>query len=394
VVQVLAIEHGPLSLAEALIRCPSVTPQEAGALDLLERVLGGQGFACTRLPFGDSATESVDNLFARFGAEGPHLCFAGHTDVVPPGDEAHWRHSPFAAAIEDGRLYGRGAVDMKGAVACFVSAALNYIRDKGDHSAGSISLLITGDEEGPAVNGTIKVLEWMSGNGQIPDHALVGEPTNPSALGQEIKIGRRGSLTGRLTVIGRQGHVAYPALARNPITGLLRALAAVIDEPLDDGTPHFEPSNIEVTTVDVANPAENVIPARASARFNVRYNDRFEADGLRALIAERIGQALAGTGLSHDLGFTNSSAAFLTEPGPLAECMLGAVRDVTGAEARLTTSGGTSDARFIKDHCPVIEFGLVNATIHQVDENTTLADLERLSEIYRRFIARYFETFD
>ncbi len=386
-----------LSLAKALITCPSVTPAEGGALTLLEKVLGEAGFTCERLVFEEAGTPAVDNLFARFGSGTPHLCFAGHTDVVPPGDEALWRHPPFAPTIADGRLHGRGAVDMKGAIACFVAAALAYLEAKGNKGkqsaagfAGSISLLITGDEEGPAINGTRKVLAWMAAHGHVPDDCIVGEPTNPSALGEEIKIGRRGSLSGTLTIKGVQGHVAYPEAARNPIPGLMRALAALDAEPLDAGSEHFAPSNLEITSIDVGNRAENVIPAEATARFNVRFNDHHDADGLAALLRIRVAAALEGSGLGHALTFGPASPAFLTEPGPLAAHMRRAIEQVTGRTPRLTTSGGTSDARFIKDYCPVIEFGLVNATIHQVDENTALDDLEKLTAIYRRFLEHYF----
>ena len=383
----------PVDLAARLIRCPSVTPLEGGAITLLEAELGALGFACHRLPFSEDGTPDVDNLFARLGAGGPHLCFAGHTDVVPPGDEALWTYPPFAAQVADGMLYGRGATDMKGGVACFVAAALAFAAENNGAVPGSISLLITGDEEGPAINGTVKVLDWMARNGEVPDHCLVGEPSNPRALGDMMKIGRRGSLHGHLTVRGTQGHVAYPSLTNNPISGLVKALDRLLSEPLDAGTGHFEPSNLEVTTVDVGNPADNVVPAEARARFNVRFNDAHTGGSLRRLLSDRVAGALDGTGLTHDLAFNQTGDCFLTAPGDLVSTLSDAVRAVTGRTPELSTGGGTSDARFIKEHCPVIEFGLVNATIHQVDERTSLADLETLTEIYQRFIARYFEVF-
>ena len=328
------------------------------------------------------------------GSGRPHLCFAGHTDVVPPGDEARWRHPPFAARVEDGVLYGRGASDMKGGIASFVAAALDFVQAKGDGFRGSISFLITGDEEGPRINGTPKVLDWMAENGEQPDHALVGEPTNAKRLGEAIKIGRRGSLNGRLKVRGTQGHVAYPHLANNPAKGLIGALAALYAAPLDYGSEHFSPSNFEVTSIDVGNPATNVIPARASAMFNIRYNDRHSPASLQARVGAAVEKALADSGLDFELRFEPPSHTFLTEPGPLDQAVARAVREVTGLTPKLDTDGGTSDARFIKDLCPVVEFGLLNETIHKVDENVRLADLEQLTAIYRRFIDLYFETFD
>jgi len=384
-----------LSIAQALIRCRSVTPDEGGALDTLQALLGAAGFTCHRLPFSDADTPDVDNLFARIGSGGPHLCFAGHTDVVPPGDEAAWKHPPFAAAIEHGVLYGRGACDMKGGIASFAAAALRYVNDENGSVPGSISFLITGDEEGPAVNGTVKVLEWMDANGHTPDHCIVGEPTCPKQLGDMIKIGRRGSLNGVLTVIGKQGHVAYPQLANNPVSGLVSVISAFLAEPLDAGNVNFGPSNLEVTSIETASNAVNVIPAKASAKFNIRFNSEQTAEDLKDLLRGQAAQSLDGTGLDYDLTFASPHAdSFVTAPGPLIDLMVASVQEVTGNTPELSTSGGTSDARFIKDHCPVIEFGHVNDTIHQRDERVKTADLDMLGDIYFDFVRRYFMAFD
>jgi succinyl-diaminopimelate desuccinylase len=387
---VTRIEERAVELARALIRCRSVTPEDAGAIELLDVVLGKAGAHCHRLTFADTDTPKIENLYARIGDGAPHLCFAGHTDVVPPGDESLWHHPPFGAAIEDGVLYGRGASDMKGAIAAFVAAALDFIAAKGADFDGSISFLITGDEEGPAINGTRKVLDWMRAKNERPDHCLVGEPTNATTLGETIKIGRRGSLNGRLTVTGVQGHVAYPHLAANPVKGLIRVLDRFYDEPLDHGTAHFSPSNLEVTSIDVGNEAVNVIPAKAEARFNIRFNDRHEAKALETLLRQKTAQALEGSNLGFTLLFEPPSQAFITAPGPLDAMLSEAVRDVTGLMPSLSTDGGTSDARFIKDLCPVVEFGLLTASIHKIDENVAVADLTRLTAIYRHFLELYF----
>lgn len=382
-----------LSIAKALIRCPSVTPQEGGALNYLVSVLEPAGFLCQRLPFSDQDTPDVDNLFARVGSKRPHLCFAGHTDVVPAGDEAAWTHPPFAAEVDNGWLYGRGAVDMKGGIACFTAATLSYLADNGGQIPGSISFLITNDEEGPAINGTAKVLEWMAREGHTPDHCVVGEPSSRQAIGDEIKIGRRGSMNGELTVTGRSGHAAYPQLAANPIPGLMSALGAFLAKPLDSGNDNFAPSNLEVTAVDTGNAAVNVIPAAITAKFNIRFNNEQTVAGLKELLRAQARDALADTGLDFDLTFSPSGDAFVTAPGPLIEVMADAVKAATGKVPTLSTGGGTSDARFIKDYCPVIEFGLVNKTIHQTDERTSLADLETLTAIYKDFVGRYFAAF-
>lgn len=379
-----------LAIARELIVCPSVTPAEAGALDALQARLEAAGFACTRLPFGGGDTDRVDNLFARIGSGPPHLSFAGHTDVVPPGDEGAWTHPPFAAAVDKGCLWGRGAVDMKGGIACFAAAAFDLLRARSEPLPGSLSFLITGDEEADAVNGTVKVLEWMAANGQVPDHCIVGEPTNPAQLGDALKIGRRGSLTALFTIDGRQGHTAYPHIADNPVPKLVRLLDRLASRTLDQGTVHFEPSNLEITTIDVGNPAGNVIPGGARARINIRFNDAHSGAELKAWIAREAAEVEATMGGTVQIDYAPQSDCFITEPGRLTDLMADAVHAVTGRTPELSTSGGTSDARFIKDYCPVIEFGLVNATIHQVDEHVPLADLEQLTAIYRRFLETYF----
>jgi succinyl-diaminopimelate desuccinylase len=377
----------PVAIARDLLRCPSVTPAEGGALAYLETVLARAGFAVHRTTFAEPGTAPVENLFARIGDARPNLLFAGHTDVVPVGDEASWHHPPFAGETAGGMLYGRGAVDMKGGIACFVAAALDYLAVR--RPKGSISLLITGDEEGVAVNGTVKVLQWAAERGESFDHCLLGEPSNAAAVGDTIKIGRRGSLNGTLVVTGRQGHVAYPQLAENPIRGLL-ALMTALQAPLDEGSANFDPSNLEFTSVDVGNATVNLIPAEARARFNIRFNDRHSQTALKALI-ERRAQAAASGRVRHAFEWQPSNAdAFLTRPGPFVDLVRAAIADVTGRTPALSTTGGTSDARFIKNYCPVLEFGLVGATMHQVDERTAISDLATLTAIYRRILERYF----
>ena len=384
------LDRSPLALAQSLIRCPSVTPEEGGALAWLAGILAGAGFRVERPRFSEPGTPDIDNLYARIGTKAPCLLFAGHTDVVPPGDVARWRHGPFAGTVENGVLYGRGAVDMKGGIACMLAAVLDYLDVAGPDLPGSIGFLITGDEEGPAINGTVKLLEWARARGERFDHCLLGEPTNPDVLGDMIKIGRRGSLTGRLTVQGRQGHVAYPDLAENPIPGLLRLAAALLAAPLDAGTQHFDASNLEFTTLDVGNTATNVIPAEARGTFNVRFNDRWTAETLGAEIRARL-DAAAGRSVRYSLELLPSnSPAFLTEPDAFTELVAGAIATETGRRPVLSTTGGTSDARFIKEACPVIEFGLVGQTMHQTDECVPVADLNRLTAIYTRVLAAYF----
>jgi succinyl-diaminopimelate desuccinylase len=377
----------PVSLAQALIRCPSVTPVEAGALDLLEHSLARLGFRCWRLPFQAPGTDRVDNLYARWGeGAGKALAFAGHSDVVPAGDTGAWRGSPFAAEIRDGRLWGRGAADMKAAIACFAGAADRFLVRRGKNFDGRIALLITGDEEGPAVNGTKPMLAWMKEHGERLDACIVGEPTNPEELGQMVKIGRRGSLTGRLIVHGVQGHSAYPQLADNPIHRLIAMLGRLTSEPLDQGTAHFQPSTLQVTSIDVGNPASNVIPAAARAVFNIRFNDAHTGSSLRCWLDER----LAGDEARYDLEVRVSGEAFLTPPGPFSDLICRAVEAATGRRPELSTTGGTSDARFIKDYCPVAEFGMVGQTMHKVDEHVSLADIDRLSRVYEGILDAYF----
>ncbi|MFZ4807976.1 MAG: succinyl-diaminopimelate desuccinylase [Hyphomicrobiaceae bacterium] len=378
----------PTALAAALIRCPSVTPNEAGALTLLADVLAANGYTCHRAPFSEPGTPDVDNLYARIGSDGPNLCFAGHTDVVPPGDDKAWTHPPFGAVAADGLLYGRGAVDMKGAIACFVAAAIRVERRGGRR--GAISFLITGDEEGPSINGTMKVLPWLVARGERLDACVVGEPSNPKALGDEIKIGRRGSLNAELIVHGKQGHAAYPHLADNPVPKLARVIDRLSSIPLDHGTEHFERSSLQVTVISVPNTATNVIPAEARARFNVRYNDLWNRPKVEAWVHQHCTDAAAEVGARFGLSFSGTGDVFRTEPGPLVDTMVDAVRTVTGRTPALTTGGGTSDARFIQAFCPVIEFGLVNETIHQVNERVAVADLLMLTRIYERFIEGYF----
>lgn len=382
-----------LDIAQGLIRCRSVTPDEGGALTYLQDILEGAGFECHRLIFSDEDTPDVDNLFARLGTGAPHLCFAGHTDVVPPGDEADWTHPPFAAEIVDGWLFGRGSADMKGNIACFVESTLAHLNAGKSQLDGSISFLITGDEEGPAVNGTRKVLEWMKENGHNPDHCIVGEPSASEFVGDTVRIGRRGSLSGHVTVTGVQGHTAYPELANNPVPGMLKVLSSFLEEPLDEGTPHFSPSDLQIATIDAGNPATNVIPARLSATFNIRFNANHTAESLMEILGNKTTLALEGTGLEHQISFLPSSPCFVTEPGPLVDLMTEAAKNETGKMPVLSTGGGTSDARFAKDYCPVIEFGLVNKTIHQVDERIEVKDLETLTRLYRDFIERYFSAF-
>ncbi|MFG1461656.1 succinyl-diaminopimelate desuccinylase [Xanthobacter sp. DSM 24535] len=385
--QAMSSGTDPLGLAQALLRAPSVTPHAEGAVALVAQILDAAGYEVTLLPF-DSAGVPIANLYARIGTGSPNLCFAGHVDVVPPGDEASWRHPPFGAEVVDGQLFGRGAVDMKGAVAAALAAALRH----GAPKTGAISFLITGDEEGPALDGTVKVVEWLKARGERVDHCILGEPTNPSALGDAVKIGRRGSLSGVIHVHGRQGHVAYPHLADNPVPRLVRLLTALTAQPLDAGSAHFPPSNLEIVSVDVGNAAFNVIPAEAQAKFNVRFNDQFTLDSLKAEIMRRLASA-HGTG-SYEVTFrAGASQSFLTAPGPFVELICAAIAEVTGRVPEHSTSGGTSDARFIKDICPVVEFGLVGRTMHAVDESTLVSDLEDLTRIYERMIARYFAAF-
>lgn len=373
-----------MELARDLIRCPSVTPEDAGALGVLQAVLEDLGFACHRLTFSDEDTPDIDNLYARRGDSRPNFCFAGHTDVVPLGNPDAWSVDPFGGEIIDDVLYGRGATDMKSAIAAFVEA-ISRVVSNGD-VGGSISLLITGDEEGPAINGTKKVLDWMADQGEIIDVCLVGEPTNPNKLGDMVKIGRRGSLTGKLTVTGVQGHTAYPHLADNPMSRLVKMLDAIASFELDRGTDHFQPSNLQLTTIDTGNPASNVIPASASAGFNLRFNDLHTGDSLTSWLHEQC-DAVGG---QYELDIRVSGEAFLTPPGDFSALIAKSVEQATGLSPELSTSGGTSDARFIKDFCPVAEFGLVGQTMHKVDERIAVADIRNLTDIYTSILTGYF----
>jgi succinyl-diaminopimelate desuccinylase len=379
-----------LSIVRDLVRCPSVTPADAGALGVLERLLGDAGFAVHRVTFSEPGAADIDNLYARIGTEAPHIVFAGHTDVVPPGDEAAWTLAPFAGEVKDVMLYGRGTVDMKGGIACSVAAVLAYLAANGGKPKGSISFLITGDEEDIAVNGTIKLLKWAAERGEKFDHCVLGEPSNVAELGDCIKVGRRGSLSGTLIVEGTQGHVAYPDRASNPLPDISALITAIDGEPLDHGNAHFQPSNLEFVSIDVGNRAWNVIPAQAKARFNIRYNDHHTQDSLKELVETRATKA-AGNRIRQRIEWEPSNSnVFITKPGPFTDLVVEAIHEVTGRKPDLNTGGGTSDARFISHYCPVLEFGLVGQTMHQVDERVAVNDLERLSKIYRGVLDRYF----
>lgn len=380
----------PVSILRDLVRCPSITPADAGALGVIERLLKDAGFTVERITFSEPGTPDIDNLYARIGTEAPHLMFAGHTDVVPPGDEAAWTLGPFSGDVKDGVIYGRGTVDMKGGIACSLAAVLDYLGANGGKPKGSISFLITGDEEDVAINGTIKLLKWAKAKGETFDHCILGEPSNVEELGDCIKVGRRGSLSGTLTVDGTQGHVAYPHRAANPLPDIATLVATLDGEPLDNGNAHFQPSNLEFVSIDVGNKAWNVIPAQARARFNIRYNDHHTEASLKELVEARATKA-AGNRIRQHIEWEPSNAnVFITKPGPFTEIMVAAIHEVTGRKPDLNTGGGTSDARFISHYCPVLEFGLVGQTMHQIDERVPLNDLERLTKIYRGALDRYF----
>jgi succinyl-diaminopimelate desuccinylase len=378
--------HDPVALAQALIRCPSVTPEDAGALGVLEAALIPLGFRCERLRFQAPGTPAIENLYARLGDEAPNFCFAGHTDVVPPGDRAQWRFDPFAAYIHDGILYGRGAADMKSAVAAFVVAAARM----GKPPRGSISLLITGDEEGPAVNGTKAALDRLTEKGEHIDHCLVGEPTSLARVGDTIKIGRRGSMRVEIAVRGVQGHTAYPQNALNPIPILAALVTRLAAEPLDSGNPHFEPSTLVFTTFDVGNTATNVSPAEARAACNIRFNDLHTPDSLRNRIERNAADVAREMGGEVAITTHVSGVAFITEPGAFTELLAQAIEGVTGVQPVYSTGGGTSDARFIRLYCPVAEVGLPGATMHKANECVSLADMGRLVDVYTAILARYF----
>lgn len=373
----------PVSLTADLIRCPSVTPEEGGALTLLEALLSAEGFACTRISRG-----GVENLYARWGTQAPVFAFGGHTDVVPVGDEAAWTHGPFSAHQDGGTLWGRGAVDMKSGVAAFVAAAVELVRAA--PPKGSVALLITGDEEGPSTDGTVAILDWMRAAGERPDFCIVGEPTSVERLGDTVKIGRRGSMTGTLTVQGRQGHTAYPERALNPLPVLARIAAALADTPLDQGSEHFQTSTLALASIDVGNPASNVIPASGRAVFNIRFNDLHDSDAIKAWADKIAGDVAAGSGVAWQIDWKVSGESFLTQPGPETDIVVETVAERMQARPALTTGGGTSDARFIKDHCPVVELGLVGDTMHQVDERVPVEDIRSLAEIYLAVLQRFF----
>ena len=388
----------PVKNLAQLIACPSVTPAEGGALTTLEAMLAPLGFSVERPTFSEDGTPDVENLYARRSGNGPHLMFAGHTDVVPVGDAAAWTYPPFSATIHKGEMYGRGAVDMKGGIACFAAAVARHIAKNGALK-GSISFLITGDEEGPSINGTGKLLEWAKARGETWDAAIVGAPTNPDKLGDMIKIGRRGSRSGTFTVHGVQGHAAYPHLADSPVRGLVTLVDSLLYPAFDKGTKNFQATNLEVTTIDVGNPAVNVIPAKATATFNIRFNDTWTDETLMAEIHNRLDKASGRrklrpgrkTPVNYELVWRDRpSHVFLTHDEKLIGTLTASVEAVTGKRPQLSTSGGTSDARFIKDYCPVVEFGLVGQTMHMVDERVAVADLETLTQIYERFIADFF----
>ena len=383
----VAALKSPLALAQDLIRCASVTPADEGALGKLQKALEQLGFVCHRLPFHQDGTADVDNLYARLGTEGPNFCFGGHTDVVPTGDLKGWTVDPFKAEVIDGVLFGRGASDMKGAIAAFVAAVARF-KEKNPKLPGSISLLITGDEEAYAINGTRKVLDWMKAKGEKIDVCIVGEPTNPLKLGEMMKIGRRGSLVGYLTVFGTQGHTAYPQLADNPVPRMLKMLTAITEHKLDNGTAHFQPTTLEVSTIDVGNPASNVIPPQISATFNIRFSDAHTSATLIKWLDETFKKIAGDTRYEFRTHITGES--FLTPPGPLNDLVAGAIKEVTGIEPDQSTTGGTSDARFITNHCPVVEFGMVGQTMHKADERVAVADMEKLADIYLTCLERYF----
>jgi succinyl-diaminopimelate desuccinylase len=376
----------PLELAQRLIRCPSVTPADEGALDILQGALEGLGFICTRLPFAEEGTPEVDNLYARIGTKQPNFCYAGHTDVVPVGQPQGWSKDPFAAEVIDGVLYGRGASDMKAGIAAFVAATARFLEERGTDFGGSISLLITGDEEGVGTNGTRKMVDWLAETGETLTHCLVGEPTNPEQLGDMVKVGRRGSLVGYLTVHGMQGHTAYPHLADNPIDRLLKMLAAITETPLDEGTEHFQPSSVVISTIDVGNPATNVIPSEARATFNIRFNDLHTQASLKARLEETF-NAIGG---EYEFRAQANGEAFLCEPDKLAQIIVDAAEKVTGRRPELSTTGGTSDARYIHKACTCAEFGLVGRTMHKADESQAVTDIEALGDIYKAVLDAYF----
>ena len=375
----------PIELTKTLINCRSVTPENDGAIEQVSHWLEEIGFKSEILNFEEEGTASIKNLWSKMGSKGPTICFAGHTDVVPTGNIDEWSSGPFDANEVNDKIIGRGAADMKGSIASFISATNRFVKEYPDFP-GSIGFIITGDEEGCAINGTKKILTWMKSNNISFDDCLVGEPTNPNSLGEMIKIGRRGSVNGVITVKGVQGHVAYPHLADNPIPKLIKILENLINQKLDDGTEHFQPSNIEITSIDIGNTATNVIPKEASANFNIRYNDIFD----REKIEEEVHNRIRSLNYDYSIKFEHSGDSFLTSPGKLTKNLSKIIEDQTGNIPELSTSGGTSDARFIKDYGNVVEFGLIGATMHKVDESASIKDIKNLTEIYYQLLKKYF----
>lgn len=375
----------PVALTQALVKCRSVTPVDDGALQVAIDALTPLGFKIERLRFSEDGYAPVDNIFARLGEAGPHLCYLGHTDVVPPGDEKEWQYPPFSATLADGKIYGRGTADMKGCNAAFISAIARYLNDQ--PLRGSISLLLTGDEEAHAINGTVKVIEWMQKNNQMPDVALVGEPSNATALGETMRIGRRGSLSGTIRVHGIQGHSAYPERADNPVPRLVRLVYALIHTHFDSGSEFFPPTNLVISSIDVGNPAPNIIPSKAKAIFNIRFNDKWTPDSLTA----KINSVLQSTGEPYELDLLPCNAtSFITKPGDWVSLVSAAVEKISGTAPKLDTGGGTSDARFIAPFCPTVEYGLLNTTIHKTDEHISVSDLEALTQTYLEILKKYF----
>ena len=382
-----AVAHYAVGLAQKLIRCASVTPEDAGALVILESELQGLGFTCHRLRFEEAGTAPVENLYARFGTEAPHFCFAGHTDVVPVGEG--WKTEPFAAEVRDGMLYGRGAADMKSAIAAFVAATARVIA--AGPVKGSISLLITGDEEGIGINGTAKMLRWLKEKGEKLDHCVVGEPTSSTHAGDTLKIGRRGSINFRLVVTGVQGHVGYPQKTKNPIPALAQLITQLSDHTLDKGNAHFDPSSLAFTSMDVGNDATNVIPGEARAGFNIRFNDKHTPESLIGWVTDRSQRLAKESGCVITVTPQVSGVSFVTLPGKFTQLVSDTVSGVTGQSPFFSTTGGTSDARFIKDYCPVIELGLAGATMHKIDECVPVSEIEKLTDIYAALLTAYFK---
>lgn len=382
-----------VSLTQQLVRKNTVTPISTPALDVLEMHLGHTGFAITKLPFSEVGYDDTDNLYAQIGSGTPHLCFAGHVDVVPAGAVEDWSHDPFSGDIEDGKLYGRGTADMKGGVACFVAAAVKYVVEDPNFAQGqngTISFLITGDEESVAINGTPKMLNWLAEQNIKLDHCIVGEPSNPAYMGEEIKVGRRGSMVGSLTLFGSQGHIAYPERADNPMPRLAVVLERLCNDALDEGTNLFQPSNLQVTSVDVGNQATNIIPQSVTVKFGIRYNNLHDFDSLEALLKTKFDAIHEELGGRYEVDYFHSGEAFYTEDKVLVKLVSDAVKKHSGHTPKLSTAGGTSDARFIKNLCPVVEFGLVGATMHKVDEHVEVNDIVILTDIYHEIICNYF----